>query len=424
MREQQRGVPALAEADARPRGRPAARVRPAALPAPRGGFATPVRAGRARAARSACEGSEPVELEGGLRVRGRSTASTTCDGMALVIDYKTGSRSTATRSPAGSPRTASRRRSTCSRCAKLLGLRAGRRRVRGARRATTRARAGWCRGGGRSSASAGSRATGSGRRSSQEKLDWARERVRETDRLMRSGDLLLAARTAAPGTAAARTRRSAGGRGEGSSRPSSGGRSSAATGRCSCAPARAAARRGAGRALRAGRARRRRRGRADPRDHVHREGGRRAEEPAAAPLPRARPARGRARGRGRVGLDDPRLLLAAPARQRARAGIDPEYRVLDEARRGAAAARRVRPGARGVLGAGATPRAHRPGRRVHARPAARHGTTAYSHLRSRGERRRRSRALAAAAGRGGGAPRGGRRATRARRSSARREAAG
>jgi ATP-dependent helicase/DNAse subunit B len=36
------------------------------------------------------EGSEPVELEGGLRVRGRIDRVDRCDGMALVIDYKTG----------------------------------------------------------------------------------------------------------------------------------------------------------------------------------------------------------------------------------------------------------------------------------------------------------------------------------------------
>jgi ATP-dependent helicase/DNAse subunit B len=38
------------------------------------------------------EGSEPVELEGGLRVRGRIDRVDEHDGMALVIDYKTGKR--------------------------------------------------------------------------------------------------------------------------------------------------------------------------------------------------------------------------------------------------------------------------------------------------------------------------------------------
>jgi RecB family exonuclease len=36
--------------------------------------------------------AEPVELEGGLRVRGRIDRVDECDGMALVIDYKTGKR--------------------------------------------------------------------------------------------------------------------------------------------------------------------------------------------------------------------------------------------------------------------------------------------------------------------------------------------
>ena len=36
--------------------------------------------------------SEPVELEGGLRVRGRIDRVDECDGMALVIDYKSGKR--------------------------------------------------------------------------------------------------------------------------------------------------------------------------------------------------------------------------------------------------------------------------------------------------------------------------------------------
>lgn len=38
------------------------------------------------------EGAEPVELDGGLRVRGRIDRVDAADGMALVIDYKTGKR--------------------------------------------------------------------------------------------------------------------------------------------------------------------------------------------------------------------------------------------------------------------------------------------------------------------------------------------
>ena len=51
-----------------------------------------LRAGRASSVRSGCEGSDPVELEGGLRVRGRIDRVDDHDGMALVIDYKTGKR--------------------------------------------------------------------------------------------------------------------------------------------------------------------------------------------------------------------------------------------------------------------------------------------------------------------------------------------
>ena len=70
----------------------------------------------------------------------------------------------------------------------------------------------------------------------------------------------------------------------------------------------------------------------------------------AAALPRAGPARGRARGRGRLGLDDPRLLRAPPARPRAERGHRPRLPRARRGRGGAARRRRVRRRARGVHG--------------------------------------------------------------------------
>ena len=90
--EPARRVPALAEGDAGARGGAPPRVRPAALPAPRG-------AARRRFEPEHLElpfgddGGPPVELErrpAGARTR--STASTRSDGTALVRDYKSGKR--------------------------------------------------------------------------------------------------------------------------------------------------------------------------------------------------------------------------------------------------------------------------------------------------------------------------------------------
>ena len=55
----------------------------------------------------------------------------------------------------------------------------------------------------------------------------------------------------------------------------------------------------------------------DARHHLHRQGRRRDEGARAGPLPRARPARGRARGGERLDLHDPRLLRPAAAHARA-----------------------------------------------------------------------------------------------------------
>ena len=67
-------------------------------------------------------------------------------------------------------------------------------------------------------------------------------------------------------------------------------------------------------------------------------------------LPRARPPRGRARRRGRLGLDDPRLLRARAARPRAQRRHRPGLPRARRARGGADRRRRVRRRARGVHG--------------------------------------------------------------------------
>ena len=86
----ERGLPDLAQADPGARRRAAARVRPAALPAPRGRARRRLRARAPRAAFGYGEAGEPVEIDPGLRVRGRIDRVDTSDGMALVIDYKSG----------------------------------------------------------------------------------------------------------------------------------------------------------------------------------------------------------------------------------------------------------------------------------------------------------------------------------------------
>ena len=110
----------------------------------------------------------------------------------------------------------------------------------------------------------------------------------------------------------------------------------------------------------------------------------------ARALPRARAARGSALRRERVDLDHPRLLRAAAPHPRPGAGIDPEYHVLDEPRVGATRAGRLRVGPRGLPARPRRPRAR--GRLELMASYTLDGLrdmvrTAYSHLRSRGERR-------------------------------------
>ena len=253
------------------------------------------------------EGSDPVVLEGGLRVRGRIDRVDEHDGMALVIDYKTGKRVDRYKVASWEPENRFQAALYMLVVEKLLGLRAaggvyvalgsddprprgmvakevdelGERWVQGDRLETEEF---------------------------QEKLDWALGRIRETDALHAQRRARAHGRIAATGTAAASTPRSAGASGEeADARAAQGGRAPRRL------PARAGRRRdgednGAGRALRGGGDRGRSGGRTGPGDHVHREGGRRDEKPRAAALPRARPPRGRPRRRERMGLDDPRAL--------------------------------------------------------------------------------------------------------------------
>ena len=180
-------VPALAEADARARRRAAARVRPAALPAVGGRLRLPLEP-VALEREFGLEGSEPVVLEGGLRVRGRIDRVDEHDGMALVIDYKTGKRVDRYKVASWEPENRFQAALYMLVVEKLLGLRAaggvyvalgsddprprgmvakevdelGERWVQGDRLETEEF---------------------------QEKLAWALERIRETDARMRGGQL-------------------------------------------------------------------------------------------------------------------------------------------------------------------------------------------------------------------------------------------
>ena len=134
--------------------------------------------------------SEPVELDGGLRVRGRIDRVDACDGMALVIDYKSGKRVDRYKVASWEPE---------NRFQAALYMLVVREAARPARR---RAASTW-RSAARTRARAGMVAERRGRArrplvrhrprcrrtSSSEKLDWARGRIRETDAQMRGGEL-------------------------------------------------------------------------------------------------------------------------------------------------------------------------------------------------------------------------------------------
>ena len=132
--------------------------------------------------------SEPVELDGGLRVRGRIDRVDECDGMALVIDYKSGKRVDRYKVASWEPENRFQAALYMLVVEKLLGLRAAggvyvalgsedprprgmvARRRRRARRALVRHRP-------------------PRPEDFREKLDWALGRIRETDALMRGGEL-------------------------------------------------------------------------------------------------------------------------------------------------------------------------------------------------------------------------------------------
>jgi RecB family exonuclease len=134
------------------------------------------------------EGSEPVELEDGLRVRGRIDRIDEHDGMALVIDYKTGKR--VDRYKAASWESENRFQAALYMLVveRLLGLRAAGGvyialgnddpRPRGMVADDVDALGGRWFSNDRLGAD-----------EFQAKLDWALERIRETDRLMRAGEL-------------------------------------------------------------------------------------------------------------------------------------------------------------------------------------------------------------------------------------------
>jgi ATP-dependent helicase/DNAse subunit B len=131
---------------------------------------------------------EPVELDGGLRVRGRIDRVDEYDGMALVIDYKTGKKVDRYKVASWEPENRFQAALYMLVAEKLLGLRAAGGvyvalgsddpRPRGMVAAEVD--------------ELGERWVQSDRLEStafREKLDWALERIRETDALMRSGEL-------------------------------------------------------------------------------------------------------------------------------------------------------------------------------------------------------------------------------------------
>jgi ATP-dependent helicase/DNAse subunit B len=134
------------------------------------------------------EGSEPVELEGGLRVRGRIDRVDRCGDMALVIDYKTGKKVDRYKVASWEPENRLQAALYMLVVEKLLGLRAAGGvyvalgspdpRPRGMVASDVE--------------ELGERWFASDRRDPEEfreKLDWALERIRETDSLMRAGQL-------------------------------------------------------------------------------------------------------------------------------------------------------------------------------------------------------------------------------------------
>jgi ATP-dependent helicase/DNAse subunit B len=134
------------------------------------------------------EGSEPVELEGGLRVRGRIDRVDEYDGMALVIDYKTGKKVDRYKVASWEPENRLQAALYMLVVERLLGLRAAGGVYVALGSEDPRPR-------GMVAAEVdelGERWFDTDRLAPEEfreKLDWALERIRETDSLMRSGEL-------------------------------------------------------------------------------------------------------------------------------------------------------------------------------------------------------------------------------------------
>jgi ATP-dependent helicase/DNAse subunit B len=133
-------------------------------------------------------GSEPVVLEGGLRVRGRIDRVDEYDGMALVIDYKTGKKVDRYKVASWEPENRFQAALYMLVVEKLLGLRAAGGVYVALGSDDPRPRGMVAKG----IDALGERWFGGdqlGPEEFQEKLDWALGRIRETDRLMRSGEL-------------------------------------------------------------------------------------------------------------------------------------------------------------------------------------------------------------------------------------------
>jgi RecB family exonuclease len=134
------------------------------------------------------EGSDPVVLEGGLRVRGRIDRVDEHDGMALVIDYKTGKRVDRYKVASWEPENRFQAALYMLVVEKLLGLRAagGVYVALGSDDPRPRGMVA------KEVDELGERWFSGDRLETeefQEKLDWALGRIRETDALMRSGEL-------------------------------------------------------------------------------------------------------------------------------------------------------------------------------------------------------------------------------------------
>jgi ATP-dependent helicase/DNAse subunit B len=134
------------------------------------------------------EQTEPVELDGGLRVRGRIDRVDECDGMALVIDYKTGKR--VDRYKVASWEAENRFQAALYMLVveKLLGLRAAGGVYIALGSDDPRPRGMLAK----DVDELGERWFPADRLEPdefREKLDWALERIRETDALMRAGEL-------------------------------------------------------------------------------------------------------------------------------------------------------------------------------------------------------------------------------------------